>query len=96
MDQEILIWGVAVAVIAMFAAAHGWLHKLLKFKMDESSILALFESTEQSHTSEAIATHTDIPVERVEHTCIKSPKIQQDSYKKQSWCLQKHARQLKG
>ncbi len=88
MEQEIIIGSsVAVAVILII---HGGLHKLLKFKMDESAILKFFESSDGDYkfrSTNAISAGTDISVKRVTIVCGKSKAIQRNSKDKESWCL---------
>ena len=90
MEQEIIIGiSVTVAVAAIFSI-HGWLHKLLKFKMDESAILKFIGDSDdeyQFRSTNAISSGTDISVERVTVVCSKSKAVKRSSKEKKSWCL---------
>jgi len=89
MELDFIIWGASAAVLVVLIVAHSWLHKLVTFKMDESTILKFFEdsSSNQFHTLEAISDSTKVATERVKNVCQKSPQIEQDS-KELSWRLQ--------
>ena len=90
MEQEVIIGiSVTVAVIVIFSI-HGWLHKLLKYKMDESVILKFFgdsDDEDQFRSTNAISSGTDISVERVTVVCSKSKAIKRNSIEMESWCL---------
>lgn len=78
MDQKIVI-GISVAVaIAVICAVHSVLHKLVKFKMDESAILRFvkdFNGNCKAHSTAAISLGTGIAIERVAVVCAKRKNI---------------------
>lgn len=92
MTQEIII-GVAIAlIVAVLVAVHGYLHKLLIFKMDESAIVNFFVHQNEDYvfrSTASIASATDISTERVTAVCSKSKKIKRNAKEKESWCLKK-------
>ena len=90
MKQEIII-GISVALtVAVIFGVKVWLHNLLKFKMDESSILQFFKDSNDGYkfrSTEAISAGTDLDMSRVVQVCSKSKAIKRNSKKKESWCL---------
>lgn len=90
MKQEIII-GVSVAiVVSVIVGVKTFLHKLMKFKMDESAIVRFFEGSSDDYTfrsTEAICAGTDIPMGRITVVCLKSKLIKRNAKKKESWCL---------
>jgi hypothetical protein len=89
MSEQIGI-GIAVAVVVGII---GWLYKLAIFKKDEATIVTFLESSKRdtNHTfrsSEAIAAHTNLTIERISTVCSKSRKIRRNGKEKESWCLQ--------
>lgn len=90
MEKEIII-GVSVAV-AVVSGVHVWLHRLLKFKMDEGAILQFlesFEGNDKIHSTNAISTGSGIAVARVTIVCDRSKSIFRASKEKGAWCLRK-------
>ncbi len=89
MQQEITI-GISIAVaVAVIFGIHSWLHRLVKFKMDESAILKFFEASGRDCkycSTNAISSGTDIPVQRVTVVCSNSKAIK-SSNENESWCL---------
>lgn len=90
MEQKIII-GVVIAIsVAVMIAAKIWLHKLVKFKMDESAVLKFFDDSGaecEFHSTETIASSTKIATERVMLVCANSKSISSRSGEKESWCL---------
>ena len=90
MKQEVIIGISIVVTAAVILGVHSWLHKLLKFKMDESAILMFFgdsDGEDKFRSTNAISSGTEIPVERVTVVCCKSKAIKRNSKEKESWCL---------
>jgi len=90
MGEQIGI-GIAVAVVVGFL---GWLYKLAMFKKDETAVLGFLTNSQKDtdhdfRSSEAIAAHTNLTIERVSNVCSKSKKIRRNTKEKESWCLQK-------
>jgi len=88
MGAEIAI-GIAVAIILVVLS---WLYKLAMFKKDEAVLLKFLQQSNQDtehnfRSSEAIAAHTNITVDRVSVVCSKSSKIRRNTKEKESWCL---------
>lgn len=68
MDQNFIIWSSIVTGVIILVGIHVWLHKLIKFKMDESAIVKhLKSSMVQSQFIKAydVADKVDISVDRV-------------------------------
>jgi len=89
MELEIVI-GVLVAAAGVIGI-HTYLHKLVKFKMDESSILQHFKdstSDDKHHSTSSISSQTDITTERVAVVCSKSKVIESHPKEEHSWRLQ--------
>lgn len=90
MEQEFIIAVSIVATIAAVLVIHKLLHNLVKFKMDESTILRSFEGSHgdyQFRSANVISSATGISTERVATVCSKSKAIKRDSKGKESWCL---------
>lgn len=80
-----VIIGVVIMVVAKI-----WLHKIIKFKMDESAILNLLKETQDKQTplsSQEIATQTQIETTRINEVCIKSQLIQESPSQTHTWQL---------
>ena len=76
--------------VAVIVGVKAWLHNLLKFKMDESTILQFFEDSKDGYkfrSTEAISAGTDLDMSRVVQVCSKSKSIKRNSKEKESWCL---------
>jgi len=89
MELEIIIW-VSIAAVGIIGI-HSYLHKLVKFKMDESSILQHFKdstSDDKHHSTSNISSQTDIATERVAIVCSKSKVIKSHPKEEHSWRLQ--------
>jgi len=89
MELEIVIWVLVAA--AGVIGIHTYLHKLVKFKMDESSILQLLKdstSNDKYLSTSTISSQTNITAERVVTVCSKSKVIKRNSTEEQSWCLE--------
>jgi len=90
MRQEIII-GVSVALaLVVIVVIHGWLHRLVKFKMDESAILnMLAESTSDNsiQSTDTISARTDLTRERVSAICARSKTIKRHPEEGNSWSL---------
>ena len=91
MKQEIII-GVSIATtLAVMFGIKTWLHSLVKFKMDESSILRFFEESSGNykfHSTEALSAGTNIDTARISRVCEKSKVLKRDSIEKESWCVE--------
>lgn len=88
MSEEIII---AVVVIVSLAA-HYWLYRWVKFKIDEGVVLKCLEdaktaSGEAYLSSQSIAQHTQMKLQRVAMVCQQSPKIQPSPESADSWQL---------
>lgn len=71
-----------VAGLVLIIGVHLWLHRVVKFKMDESAILKFMRESgdgSRSLSTQVIATSTDIAVERVRAVCAKSQSIQREA-----------------
>ena len=71
---------IAIAVVSTLGLGiiiHSWLHKIIKFKMDESSIVQHFrENTpSESVTLETLATSAALPEKRTLEVCQKSTQL---------------------
>ena len=80
---------IAIAVIVILVIKV-WLYKLLKFKVDESSILNfLKESGEGSNyqSTDSISKGTNLHSKRVTQVCVKSKAILRHANEKESWFL---------
>ncbi len=88
--HEMLI-GIAVAVVvAVLLGVKSLAHRVLTFKMDESSIVNFItESSEgnEFRSTEAISAGTDIDVSRVAFVCSKSNIIKRNPNENESWCV---------
>ncbi|MFI8481264.1 hypothetical protein ACIGCM_11910 [Pseudomonas sp. NPDC078700] len=88
MTEKIII---AVVVIVTLAA-HYWLYRWVKFKMDEGVILKCLEdaktvSTEAALSSQSIAQQTQLKPQRVALICQQSPKIKRATEAVDTWQL---------
>lgn len=82
--------GIGVAVVVSIL---GWLYKLVMFKKDEKSILEFLKQSQNNtdhnyRSSEAIASHTNLTIERASKVCSKSKKVHRNTKEKESWSLQ--------
>lgn len=90
MKQEVTIGIFIVIGAAVIIGIHGWLHKLVKFKMDESSILIFFNNSASDFeciSTNSISSATDIAADRVAIVCNKSKAIKRDVKHQGSWRL---------
>ena len=82
---------IIVAVVVLVAlAAHIALYRWIKFKIHEGVILQFLRDSADNgapdhHHADAIAAHTQIPVERVAAVCRKSAEIRADPEVNDSW-----------
>lgn len=85
MPDKLVIALVVVTVIA----AHLWLYHWVKFKMDEGVILQFLRdgSDSPSCSSEAIAAHTGVAVDRVAAVCGRSKGIESIAQGQDAWRL---------
>jgi hypothetical protein len=90
MEQQIVI-GISIAIaVVVLIGIKALLHSLVRFKMDESSILRFFKEArggKKFHSTEVISAGTDIDAGRVSEVCIKSKAMIINSKEKESWCL---------
>ena len=85
MGEEIVI-GI---VVALTIAAHIWLFKWVRFKIDEGTILKFFHES-KSHgpiDSKEISSNTNLSVSRVSSVCSRSKALKSNSQDKESWHL---------
>lgn len=90
MGQETIIGISIVAALVGIIGFHSWLHKLIKFKMDESAILKFFNDANnslKSHSTEAISENTEIKPERVTTVCTRSKAIHRTTKEEGHWIL---------
>lgn len=83
---------IVIASLVVLVLIHTWLHKMLKFKIDESAICQLFEDLnkkeqEEALSLEAIAKKTQIKLNRVKSVCEKSLKLTQTDSVMNLWQL---------
>jgi hypothetical protein len=80
---------VLALVVVMVIAAHIWLYRWVKFKIDEGTILKFLEETKDypCSSSEAISAKTGIAVARVSAVSSKSNSIRKDAKEKEAWRL---------
>jgi hypothetical protein len=84
MKEYIVIALVVVVVIA----AHVWLYKWVKFKIDEGVILKFLQQEGIKYFStQAISSSTKITTGRVSTVCSKSKAIKQNTMEMESWCV---------
>lgn len=77
--DSLTLFLIALGVV-LFIGAHVWLHKLVKFKMDESAIVNFFKQSAKNGTQthyqlEDIATNTKLKLERVALVCAQSKQV---------------------
>lgn len=92
-DQQttIIIIAVTINVIVLL---YFLLHNFIKFKIDEASILNVFQIEdkglpETARTTFALSTYTGLSIERVSAVCTKSAKLRRNSMDVESWRLRK-------
>jgi hypothetical protein len=86
MSSEIIVY--IVLGLAVLVAVHVWLHKLLKFKMDESAIIKFLQDNgdkQQFQLVQDISKEVKIPLERVKTVCEKSQKTINNSQDQNAW-----------
>ena len=89
-EYKMSIGLIIVAVIVAVLGIHFWLHRLMKFKMDESSIVKYLRNTGSEagvHSTHTIASRTDIGVGRVQAVCMKSAVIQKHAEDGEAWSV---------
>lgn len=79
-------------VVIVSLAAHYWLYRWVKFKIDEGVILKCLEDAKTAAnaahlSSESIAQQTQMKPQRIKQVCQQSPKIQPSPGAEQSWQL---------
>lgn len=79
-------------VVIVSLAAHYWLYRWVKFKIDEGVILKCLEDAKTASgqaqlSSQSIALQTQMKPQRINQVCQKSPKIQPSPSTEQSWQL---------
>lgn len=90
MKQEFIIAVSIVVAVTVFLGIKVWLYKLLKFKVDESTILNFFKESggnNKFQSTEAISTGTHLDIARISQVCIKSKAIERNANEKELWCL---------
>lgn len=90
MKQEIIIGVSIVVAVAVILGVKTWLYKLLKFKMDESSILKFFAESDGNQvfrSTEAISSGTELDAARVTQVCAQSKVIKRSAKENESWFL---------
>lgn len=92
-QQTTIIIIITVATISI-VALHFVLHNIIKFKMDEATILNVFqiddkEAPETARTTFALSTYTGLSSERVSAVCKRSAKLRRNSMDVESWRLRK-------
>lgn len=80
---------VLALVVVIFIAAHVYLYKWVKFKIDEGVILKFFQHSgdDKSHSSEAIAAQCSMSAHRVSAVCRKSNSIRKDDIQQELWSV---------
>jgi hypothetical protein len=88
-EKKVIIGLSIVVALAAIIGIHSWLHKLLKFKMDESAILRFLnvEADAEFHSAKSISLGTDIPEERVMIVCSKSYGVSRSPNESELWRL---------
>lgn len=92
-DQQTTIIIITVATIAI-VLLHILLHNFIKFKMDEATILNVFQVEEKdvpetARTTFALSTYTGLTSDRVSAVCRRSAKLRRNSMDVESWRLRK-------
>ncbi|WP_339487115.1 hypothetical protein [Pseudomonas sp. EL_65y_Pfl2_R95] len=88
MPEKIII----ALVVVVTLAAHYWLYRWVKFKIDEGVVLkCLGDATSQGSaaplSTQAIAQQTQVKLQRVAKVCQRSPKIQRSASVDEAWQL---------
>lgn len=81
MDFDLIIWVSVIVGIIVVVGLHMWLHKLVKFKMDESTIVTYLKSvkaTEQFINVKQVSDQVDIVFDRVFEVSKKSQLMMSD------------------
>ena len=86
MTDRIIIAIIVIVVII----AHVWLYNWVRFKMHEGIILQFLRDSAEAdgfpgHSAEAVAAHTNIPVDRVMAICVKSKQIDRSGEGSELW-----------
>lgn len=82
---------IIIAIVVIIAGLGHWLlYRWVKFKIHEGVILQFLRDASDSgapnhHHAEAIASHTQLPVQRVAAVCVKSREIHPDPDADNSW-----------
>jgi hypothetical protein len=86
MSNEIIVY--LVLGVVVLVAVHVWLHRLLKFKMDESAIITFLKDAGGSQSfqlAQDISKEVKISLERVKTVCEKSQKIINSPQNPKAW-----------
>lgn len=81
---------IVIAIVVVIAiAAHVWLYRWVRFKIDEGAIIQFLKdgSDQPCHGGEAIAAHTNIAVGRVSAICERSREIRRYADGEDTWAL---------
>lgn len=87
MSNEIIVY--LVLGVVVLVAVHVWLHKLLKFKMDESAIIKFLQDNgdkQKFQLVQDISKEVKISLERVKTVCEKSQKTLNNPQDPNAWC----------
>lgn len=92
-DQQTTIIIIAVSAIAI-VLLHVLLHNFIKFKVDEATILNVFQidekdAPETARTTFALSAYTGLSSERISTVCRRSKKLRRNSMDVESWRLRK-------
>jgi hypothetical protein len=96
-DQQTTIIIIAVSVIVI-VLLHVLLHNFIKFKIDEATILNVFQIEEKdvpetARTTFALSTYTGLSSDRISAVCRRSAKLRRNSMDVESWRLRKTGQQ---
>ncbi len=87
--REFFANGIVQSVLAaIIFAALVWGFKKMHFWLDERKICAFIKNSKATFRStEAIVSHTNMEVSRVQLVCSRSKRIRRNTREKESWCL---------
>ena len=92
MSNEILISIVVVLALLVLIGIKFWIYKAIKFKVDESAIVNLLESSSsdgEPRNTGVISAATGLSPQRVAIVCERSKLIHKDYADSTSWVLQR-------
>ncbi|MBL7004614.1 MAG: hypothetical protein ISR69_11400 [Gammaproteobacteria bacterium] len=78
MGHDIIIWGAIAVTAVVLVGVHFWLHKLVIFKMDESTIVKHIKKSSPHDfiAFKELLVGSEISEERVQLICHKSKQIE--------------------